>query len=364
MFHIAHLFPQLKFLHSAQAFFSSQGICNDWFLPDNTLSSTDDSSSEFPLSTFQRSRTKYDLIIVHSLLQPLIEVANSLGKNTPYWVQLWGGDMDEFHNPRINYDELGLSHEFRNSPVSGMGRPFIRPYAYLHWRYKPNTIRKTKAEILRRATAVSMLLDYDEYDALDIKPSMKHIQFKINYGTDRFTDIKINSAPTDQYLIGNCALPSCQHQFVIDTLTNAGQNDITLPLSYPENTYKNKVESYAQLKSASARIISNFQPLNEYYSILNSCGTHIHYSYRQQALGNIFYALLSQTKVILNPNGPLFPYLARRGIKCYTLEELSTTPHESVLTTNALRTTKLLDEEWSPSTTDLMNTISKLATNS
>lgn len=87
----------------------------------------------------------------------------------------------------------------------------------------------------------------------------------------------------------------------------------------PENTYTREVRARAAFFPM-VHLLEDFLPYEEFKRIYDKASALVIYAYRQVAMGNIFTALKSGTKVYLPASNVMFPWLLREG---FTLSDVS-----------------------------------------
>lgn len=151
-------------------------------------------------------------------------------------------------------------------------------------------------------------------------------------------------------LIGNSSAPTNNHLDLFNEIKdiNLSNFKIILPLSYGSgNEWKDII-----LKDAKQKIKGNISPLfgfisfEEYSSLLSECSHAIFYHERQQALGNIYYLLLTGCKLYLSETSITYRYLKDIGIKVFSIQsELTNDKFSDFLEDNdILKNSKIISD--------------------
>lgn len=139
---------------------------------------------------------------------------------------------------------------------------------------------------------------------------------------------KINESVRNQpnILVGNSADPSNNHLEVFLELTKLDLRDrkVYVPLSYSGSLqYKEKViEAGRELLGSNFYPLLDFMTLEEYNTILLSCGTLIFNHVRQQGVGNIIILGYLGATLFLNVKSPVYFYYQSLGIKIFNTNEI------------------------------------------
>ena len=126
----------------------------------------------------------------------------------------------------------------------------------------------------------------------------------------------------DTILIGNSAIATNNHLEAFDILRKLVVSDkkIVVPLNYGDKKYANEVVKYGKKTfGQNFNPILNFMPLDNYNQLISSCGFAIMNQYRQQAIGNIITLLWGGTKVFLNDNNLVYPFLKEIGCIIFSI---------------------------------------------
>jgi hypothetical protein len=202
-------------------------------------------------------------------------------------------------------------------------------HAYLNVEFAP---RKSLQNQLLRVDFFAPVLD-SEFDLVVHNFSLNAAYLDWNYGTveDDF-EPQVRTATKDQIhiLAGNSAYETNNHFEIIDALRanqKLSESYVYMPLSYGRPHYRDSVISYGQRTLGdSFRPLTEFMPMNDYNELIGSCGFVVMNHLRQQGLGNIITALLSGSKVYLNPLNPLYQWFTSRGAHIGSTEHIDLVP--------------------------------------
>lgn len=141
---------------------------------------------------------------------------------------------------------------------------------------------------------------------------------QLNYG-DLGTLTRTGDAVVagDDILVGNSASFANNHVEAFQVLAKAdlGDRRVIVPLTYGDEAYRDGV-----LASGERRLGDRFHPIvehlpiDEYLTLLGSCGVSLFNHRRQQGVGNIVAALQQGSHLCLDRRNPLFGWLRDQGV--------------------------------------------------
>ena len=181
---------------------------------------------------------------------------------------------------------------------------------------------------LNNVTSVSTILK-SEYDFLNSNYKISLPYFAYNYSkiAATFND-KSSPIQGKNIAIGNSATYANNHLDLlglIDTKQLAEDCKVYVPLSYgdDDNYKKLVIQEYKKEIGSKLVVLDTFLPMNEYNSIMLSCGFVIMNHIRQQAMGNIYLSLWNGAKVFLDESSFAFKNLKSDGLKVYKISEFN-----------------------------------------
>jgi len=130
----------------------------------------------------------------------------------------------------------------------------------------------------------------------------------------------------DNVLVGNSASPFNNHLDAFEALSamNLDGRQVVTPLSYGDAKYRDFVIAEGRRLLGSNFVpLLDFLPLDEYTSVMATCGIVVMNHVRQQGLGNVATALHQGARVFLNHRSPLFHFLHERGAVVNSLREMT-----------------------------------------
>lgn len=132
--------------------------------------------------------------------------------------------------------------------------------------------------------------------------------------------------PNGSIILGHSAQITGNHIDVFEDIKDniPPDREIIVPLNYGMMDYcsivKEKLASYSDLMNI--RILDKFLPLEEYHNLLKNCSYAIYGAIRQQAMGNISWAIRQGIKVFLYKDSMMYKHLKKCGIIVYAIEEI------------------------------------------
>ena len=325
---VIHLFPnEVKFFKGAVDFFEPLNWSEKWVIrcDPEFLPAFKAIQPEGDISLFESpppSLRGVDGIIVHYLDLEMAHWILELPAHVPVYIQTWGGDTAPLLDSGWLYGSQTRSYYYEQSAFRFL--PLFAGYSLYESKRKwtDRQWHHTLRAAIERAQFTSFLLGSTERNAISPdRPVDK--EFRITYVKGAMTP-PINPGSRNHVLLGNSATPTNQHWEALLTLkaSDFEPASILIPLNYGDMEYANWISTKARaLFGSTVSCLRDFLPLNEYQQQISECGMVIMNQTRQQALGNVFWALNSGKRVFLNPNGFNFQYLTAKDVIC---EPLST----------------------------------------
>lgn len=132
-------------------------------------------------------------------------------------------------------------------------------------------------------------------------------------------------------LFGNSATYTNNHLDVWKYLSNAIQSSqrCYIPINYGDTHYADTVKKMITAPNVIA--LTEFLQLEEYHKLQDSCVFFVCGCLRQQAMGNISYAIRHGQKIFLFKDSIIYKYLESLGISVYPIEEIRNDSFEQPL---------------------------------
>ena len=150
-------------------------------------------------------------------------------------------------------------------------------------------------------------------------------------------------------LIGNSATPTNNHLDILRQVepVNGSLRRVIIPLSYGDPLYADEVSARFEAAFGSrVQALREMMPVAEYYALLGEVDVMVLGHRRQQALGNLLWALENRVTVVLDPGGALFDWCTRQGLHVRTLDQLEAGVFE-LLDDEALRENQVrIESSW------------------
>lgn len=174
-----------------------------------------------------------------------------------------------------------------------------------------------------------------EYSMMCQNSDFKAEEFYCESISDEFEIEKCLDMSGD-ILLGNSATPTNNHLDILNVVKKYSQDNqhIILPLSYGDQRYKKWLSR--RIKEANVIKLENYLPEREYLNILDKCSYAVFGTIRQQALGNINYALSKGIKVFLYKDSVVYKNYKDLGFAIYSIEEIDTFSFKTPLTKEEL----------------------------
>jgi len=268
---------------------------------------------------------EYDVLFFHSLPARLWRFFNYIpdDKIVIWWA--WGFELYErmyLLDPLINLDltkPLTKNYSAHRKVSIKLFLSYIyRSLTRHHSRYLLNKVLK-RVDYFQPVWSI-------EYEILKEKYNLHAKEFYYNKSCFSPTgDFKILSN-NGNVMIGNSATFTNNHLDVIKLVeTNLQERQkIIIPLSYGDKNYKSMlIDKLNDLrKTCEIEILSDFMPSDEYFKIFNSCSYACYGVIRQQAGGNISFAIKNGIKVFLYRESMAYRYYTNKGYVVYAIEDI------------------------------------------
>ncbi len=283
------------------------------------------SRGELLSNDFISSLSKFDLILLHGLVGPKIDLVNLSPDKTNFIWLSWGADFYDIHPvlrnklflKKTNKLSWKTETKFRIKrllkPV--LSRLGLRKETYL-----------LQEEALKKIKFIAPVI-YEDF--LIIKKNYvnaencKFINFA--YGDISYFTGNLSQITGSNILLGNSASASNNHIEVLDILKefNLDHRIVYIPLSYGNRKYAADIERYANKKlMQNYKGLVDFMPIKEYLDIISSCEIVIMNHRRQQGMGNIYAMVYLGAKLFLRKENPAYHFFIRNRIKVFSMEEL------------------------------------------
>lgn len=305
--------------------------------------------SDTPVSTdeFKEIINSAEVVFAHFLNRDIAKLVLNHKKEIPFVWFSWGADI---------YDLGRFNHDF-----------LLQKTRKLYYRYSLTTLTGFKSFIKRKLGAISDLIppnnsvlkaahlaDFvvpivkSDFERLKTKYPIKAELFELNYLNSLFVDPPDADIPytRNNILVGNSASFTNNHIEVIDKLTqfDLRNSKVIMPLSYGNKKYAEYVTNYS--KNAlpnNIEILTERYPFSEYLKFYTGSKSVIMNHQRQQAVGNIIFALMFETSLFLNPVANHYKDFKERGFHILDINDF----HPDLeLTTDQKKENKYLLNKW------------------
>lgn len=131
-----------------------------------------------------------------------------------------------------------------------------------------------------------------------------------------------NSVEKNGIMFGNSATYTNNHldtwQYIRDNISK--KRRCIIPLSYGDSTYGKIVRG--KIKGENVEHLTDFLPFRTYKELMDGCGYMVCGCVRQQAMGNISYAIKTGMKIFLFKDSIMYKYLNEIGVRVYPIEDV------------------------------------------
>lgn len=277
------------------------------------------------IAEFAERASQYERLIMHSYFFPHLDRFFKLlsGDVKVIWM-FWGGDGYAFSaNTKQWFLPLTWKWKMENktknvSVMRGLARRILF--------YKQQWEKSVYIRRLIKRTDVCATWVKDDYEMIKkINPSMTWAFYSyFTYEQMVFSDLEPARPDFNRLWLGNSATDTNNHFDALEYLSKIGwPGEIIAPLSYGSSGYADEVIRFGKERFGDRFIpLKKLMPLQEYQSLMNSCGIIWMNHIRQQAAGNIIAALFMGKAVILNPENTIYKTLRGININFSTKESI------------------------------------------
>lgn len=270
----------------------------------------------------------YDIVYFHSLPFSLYDEIKYIPKNKILIWWGWGYDLyiDEGGLPPLIKKKLIKPLTWNYLLSSRLNVRFLM--RYFVWLLKRPISIKKRNEVLKRIDYFQPTVKI-EYELMKKNRFFRAKEFYFQTFIFKPTDPKDKNG---NILLGNSATSWNNHLDVLKVVLAAKQKGqkIIIPLSYGNMKYKKWL--LPKIKSSDVVVLNDFMSPKEYYEIVNSCSYAVFGTIRQQAMGNINYALSKGIKVFLYENSVVYQNQKELGYVVYAIDEINKDSFSSSLT--------------------------------
>ncbi|MBU2695119.1 TDP-N-acetylfucosamine:lipid II N-acetylfucosaminyltransferase [Pimelobacter sp. 30-1] len=266
----------------------------------------------------QEKAAAVDVVVVHAMTEFAALVCAELPSGV---LLVWSGFGYDYYVGESGVDLVGERTLALVQRTSGGRQPDRNGKLVLEWeraRLEPLAVDFVRQRAAARADYFSAPIDADLHVFARAFPGFAGEYRQLNYG-----DLA-SMAPTrdavvtgDDILVGNSASWANNHLEAFRLLAKAdlGDRRVVVPLTYGDDAYRDAVLAAGRRKLGERfHPLVDHLPIQEYLTLLGSCGVVLFNHRRQQGVGNIVAALQQGAHVYLDRRNPLFGWLRDRDV--------------------------------------------------
>jgi dTDP-N-acetylfucosamine:lipid II N-acetylfucosaminyltransferase len=207
------------------------------------------------------------------------------------------------------------------------------PVSYLRGYFRSGANSRAR-EVINKMDYCATWVENDFLLAKSVNEKIKPLCFSY-YAKElmNFESLKVSHLDKSKIFLGNSANNSNNHVDALLFLKKIEyKGTIYCPLSYGGTSIykKNICDLGEKLFGEKFVALRNFMPLDEYQTIVNSCGIIWMNHKRQQAAGNLFVSFLTQKIVITDEDNPMNSTFKKWGLTFYSKEVLKNLDEVSI----------------------------------
>ncbi len=265
----------------------------------------------------------YDAVFFHSLPYRFWPIVTYIphDKKIIWWA--WGLDLYftlGFCRPFI---KINLYKEETQKLYEGRNSAIIRCLAWLRDAYESLHYVRLRKNVLARIDYFQPVISL-EYEMMKKQnPDFRAKEFYYPYNFRSGELLTVQKADGGNILLGNSANFTNNHLDVWRQIRNKvdEHQSIIIPVNYGIRRYSNIISE--KLNSKNVVLIKEMLAKNEYFKVLENCSYMVIGVLRQQAMGNISWAIRNGIKVFLFIDSIVYQYLRKMGIVVYSLEDVN-----------------------------------------
>lgn len=264
----------------------------------------------------------YDVIYLHSLPAKLYKYINYIPSDrTVIW---WGWGYDIYQSKRglPPLVKLPLYKPLTKKFQARVNKSLIGLLRLAYWTILRTLWSKRRNEALTRIDYFQPVLT-KEYRIICLNKFFRAKEFYCKYQGYPFEKINIVKSSTGDILLGNSATPTNNHLDVLEVVRSFKQEKqkIIMPLNYGNKLYTEWLKP--QIQGDDIIPLYDFLPKDEYFKIVEDCSYAVIGTVRQQAMGNISFALSKGIKVFLYKESLAYQDYKERGYVVYAIEDMT-----------------------------------------
>lgn len=262
----------------------------------------------------------YDVVFFYSLPVRLYNIIPLIPKEKIIIWWGWGYELYGSYRCLPPLIKINLFKPLTKKYERGRGLTYRNLLSTIKW----TLLRKYALKIQRRA------LERIDYFQPVVKKEFQLMCLNESFGAREFyyKDSSLQYEKTElkktdgSILLGNSATLTNNHLDVYNYLKEFKQKGqkIYMPLSYGNDEYKKWLLD--NIDESDTIPILDFMPSEDYYKILDSCSYAVFGTIRQQALGNINYAISKGIKVFLYKDSVVYKNNIELGFVVYAIEDM------------------------------------------
>lgn len=330
MYKLIHIHTDFKFFHDTLKYKSPLIYNEIIFIGDVDDSIVDILQKlQLPYKIFNKTETNkvievissFDGVVLNGLGKTNVELLNQLGKDVRVFLRLFGYELykyklDKFISSKtlnltkpISLTKYGIKEYLKRKTKRLLGLEF--------------KINKEKHKSIYSKIDAILLVNQFEYDELKKYFYLpRFIQVALTRETPKTFDL---SNKKEVIIVGNSRHSWNNHLDIFKIIKKSKKLNtykFILFFNYGSNNdYAETVKKEATQNNFF--LVENFLNSEEFNKFYDTAAALIINSYRQHALGNIFSALLSGTKLYLNKKSSTYKWLKQEGFIISEITELS-----------------------------------------
>ena len=266
----------------------------------------------------------YDVIYFHSLQIILYRLIDYIPANKIVIWWCWGFELYSTINgmkPLIPVELfLPLTRKYlseNTNPRTKLKDLIKERFANYLWAFR-------RKKVLKRVDYFQPVLPL-EYSLLKENRYFRANEFYSYKSLDGFCNIDCDSQGKGNILFGNSSSYTSNHLDAWEQIKQYIQpeSEVIVPMNYGFVDYADYFTKQASHSNVKVNVLRSFLPIEEYYSLLNSCSYAVFGVLRQQAMGNIYYCIQCGMKVFLYRDSIVYRDMKQSGYIVFAIEDVN-----------------------------------------
>lgn len=263
----------------------------------------------------------YDVLFIHSFRAVYWNYMKYIPKDRIVIWWIWGHDIYNHTRGLAPLIKVNLYKPETKKYKDSTNHSIAQIIRNMIWRILRVLLIKERNYAINRVDYCQPVVK-EEYTILQQLPFFKAKEFYYKDSNILFENTPTKN-PCGNILLGNSSTLTNNHVDALNYVLKYKQKNqkVIMPLSYGDMKYKKWLKE--RLNDSSIEVLEDFIPKDEYFKLVDSCSYEVIGTIRQQAMGNIQYALSKGVKVFLYKDSIAYINYKKLGYVVFAIEEMT-----------------------------------------